>query len=218
MCSNYTLKVKAIELQKFLPLQEPVVEDINQRFLPYQAAPVVVRLKDSKLKLAAMNFSLVPSWSKERKVKFATHNARIETITEKPTWRVPFQRQHCIVPMTGFYEAVYEGPKAGNIIEFSETGDHLMLAAGIYDQWIDPETKKSLHSFSILTTTPTEYIQQNGHDRSPIFLSAEAAKRWLETEDQSERYWLDFINKEHIRPPLKIAIDRPLKAGWEKRK
>lgn len=218
MCSNYTLKVKATELQNFFSLQDPVVENIEKRFLPYQPAPVIVRQKNSTLKLAAMNFSLVPSWSKERKVKFATHNARIETITEKPTWRIPFQRQHCLVPMTGFFEAVYEGPKAGHIIEFSEKHDHLMVAAGIYDLWIDPETKKPLHSFSILTTTPTDYIQENGHDRSPIFLNQNSLSAWLVTENQSERHWLDFINNESIRPSLKIAIDRPLKAGWEKRK
>lgn len=218
MCSNYTLNVRAIELQEFIGKSELEIADINQRFLPYQSAPVVVQLTDLSYKLVAMNFSLVPSWSKDAKVKFATHNARIETVTEKPTWKTPFLKQHCLVPMTGFYESAYEGPCAGHIIQFSEKKDHLLFAAGIYDQWKNPETKKVSQSFSILTTTPTAFIVDHGHDRSPIFLNESIAKAWLNVNGQSDRYWLDFLNEQGVRPELKVSVDRALKPGWEKRK
>lgn len=218
MCSNYTLNVRDNELQELIGTSELKVAEINQRFLPYQSAPVVVRGSRASYQLASMNFSLVPSWSKEAKVKFATHNARIETVTEKPTWKVPFLKQHCLVPMTGFFESAYEGPHSGHIIQFSEKKDQLLVAAGIYDQWKNPETKKITHSFSILTTTPTSFIMEYGHDRSPIFLNPARAKAWLDVNEQSDRFWLDYIISEGTRPELKVSIDRALKPGWEKRK
>lgn len=218
MCSNYTLTVRGQELRELLKKDNLKIDDIDHRFLPYQAAPVIVRLSDSTYKVAAMKFSLVPSWSKEPKVKFATHNARVETVTEKPTWKTPFVKHHCIVPMTGFYESAYEGPLAGNIIKFSENQNHLLFAAGIFDHWTDPETKNVSQSFSVLTTSPTKYIEDYGHDRSPIFLKKETAFDWLNVSGQSDRYWLDFLNTESVRPDLKVVIDRPLKPGWEKRK
>ena len=104
MCSQYALKVEAKTLSEKYNVQIPaLLSAIDERFLPYKTAPVIVRTNGFE-KLTPMNFSLVPSWSKEPKVKFATHNARIETITEKPTWKIPFKKQHCVVPMTRFFE------------------------------------------------------------------------------------------------------------------
>ncbi len=124
-----------------------------------------------------MSYSLVPSWSKEPKLKFATHNARIETITDKPTWKTPFQRQHCIVPLTSFFEFVYEGPLAGHMIEFKESSHSLLFAAGLFDHWTAPtphqnnttQNQNSFFSFTIITTTPSKFILDHGHDRSPLF-------------------------------------------------
>lgn len=56
-----------------------------------------------------MRYSLVPNWSKEAKVKFATHNARLESIDEKPTWKTVFSEQHCLVPLTDFIEPILPG-------------------------------------------------------------------------------------------------------------
>src|ERR1700710_2468837 len=36
----------------------------------------------------------------------STINARSETITRAPTWREPFKKRRCLVPVSGFYEWV----------------------------------------------------------------------------------------------------------------
>ncbi len=217
MCSQYALKVEAKTLLETYNIQVPSsVGAIDERFLPYRTAPIIVKT-NGILKLTPMNFSLVPSWSKEPKVKFATHNARIETITEKPTWRIPFEKQHCVVPMTCFFESVYTGPLAGHVIEFSKANEGLLFAAGIFDQWNNLEKKESLFSFSILTTDPSLYIKNYGHDRCPIFLSFTDATEWLKI-DTGEKKMIQFLQDKKLTPKLQVKADRPLKAGWEKRR
>ncbi len=237
MCSQYTLKTKISEISDLFGVTSSV-EQIESRFLPYQTAPVLVWDRD-RVRLTGMNFSLVPSWSKDPKVKFATHNARIETVHDKPTWKIPFERQHCLIPMSGFFESAYEGPLAGHIIRFEKPDHSLLFAAGIYDRWqgvenvdasvsssphprADQHTRKHteskiIHSFSILTTTPTEFIEHYGHDRSPIFVTPEFGREWLKLSGPAlelQKTLLDHI----VRPELTVQPDRALKPGWEKRK
>lgn len=217
MCAQFTIKAKKDDFQSLGFAVPESLNEIDERFLPSKFAPVVVK-SNTELKLTGMRFSLIPSWSKEPKVKFATHNARIETVLEKPTWRKPFESQHCVVPMTGFFESVYEGEKAGNIIQFHNSEKSILLAAGIFDHWVNPKNKQdNFFSFSILTTEPTKYILENGHDRSPLFLSLADSKEWLHlTGDPKEQ--VQFLSDRTLRPDLTVTIDRPLKAGWEKRK
>lgn len=218
MCAQYTIKTKASVLinDYKIYLSADIVE-INERILPHKIAPVLVLNKDSNLILTSMNFSLIPSWSKDPKIKFATHNARIETVTEKPTWKIPFSKQHCLVPLNAFYESVYEGPHAGNIISFHTEHSDLLFAAGIFDFWKSEVSKDSFYSFSILTREPSSFIESNGHDRSPLFLKFEDGKKWLQLLNDNPAS-LDFLNSRFYEPELAVEIDRPLKTGWEKRK
>lgn len=217
MCAQFTLNTTtAVIVEDFRIKSTDEAETISERFLPYKKAPVI--FLDKEPKLVRMNFSLVPAWSKEPKVKFATHNARIESVTEKPTWRTPFDSKHCVVPMTGFYEAVYSGAEAGNVIQFHKPNNSILYSAGIYDFWKDKENPaNSFYSFSILTTEPSPFIEEHGHDRSPIFLGLDSARSWLSLKD-SPKEMVNFLLKENQQPDFTVGLDRPLKAGWEKRK
>ncbi|WP_409479495.1 SOS response-associated peptidase [Pseudobdellovibrio sp. HCB154] len=215
MCAQFSLQIAAEELRNLGIAVSSSLEAIDERFLPYTKIPVIVQTPQG-LKLTPMNFSLVPAWSKEPKVKFATHNARIETVTEKPAWREPFLSKHCLIPITNFFESVYEGPHAGHIISF-QSEKPMLFAAGLFDVWVNPETKELLFSCAILTTEPSPFILENGHDRTPIFLNLEDGKGWL-TLRASEKEMVDFLLAKNIYPDLQVTRDRPLKSGWEKRK
>lgn len=217
MCSQYTAKIRNLDKDDATIDVGEFDTNYIKRIFPKDSAPVVVLDENKNLKLEIMVFSLIPSWSLEPKVKFATHNARIETVLEKPTWKAPFKSNHCVVPMAGFYESVYEGDSAGNVIQFIPENDNIIYAAGIFDVWVDPITKTKMKSFSILTTEPPPFILKNGHDRTPIFLERDDSEYWLESTDNAKDS-LNFLLDSLIHPKLKIAIDRPLKAGWEKRK
>lgn len=180
---------------------------------PHRIAPVIV-LRDDALTAVPMKFSLLPRWSKEPKVKFATHNARIESIAEKPTWRDSFKKRHCVIPMTSFIEPIYEGPEAGHMVSFHKPDSDWLMAAGIWDEWTDKESGEVIESFSIITSTPLPFVEKTGHDRSPVFLGAKAAKQWLEANTGDAEWLLSVAEK----PAIALTRFRPMKAGWEKRR
>ena len=217
MCSQYALQTTKVPLLQDLDLQGAIPDSINQRLLPKSLAPVIV-LSGEKLKLTPMKFSLVPSWSQTPQVKFATHNARIESILEKPTWKMPFVTQHCVVPMTSFFESAYSGPLAGNIIKFSRDNNQLLYAAGIFDFWKDHDKpENSFFSFSVLTRDPSDFIIQNGHDRTPIFIPPGFVKDWLSPLSKPGDEIKAELLKNAFHPDLKVDVDRAMKLGWEKR-
>jgi putative SOS response-associated peptidase YedK len=217
MCSQYTIKTDANDLSENYQIKMPPnLGAIDEHIFPKSNAPVIVRDKTDDTRLVGMQFSLVPSWSPEPAVKFATHNTRLETVGCKPTWKIPFKKNHCLVPMTGFYESVYEGPYAGNVIQFKPKAEKVLFAAGIFDRWVDQAGDNQLFSFSILTSNPSQFIQDNGHDRTPIFLNFADGKKWLSLLEREAEMTM-FLNTQLEHPELEIEIDRPLKPGWQKR-
>jgi putative SOS response-associated peptidase YedK len=218
MCSQFELVCLSEAITESFPeLAFAKNFEISQRFLPATAGPVIVA-QDHQLKLVKMKFSMVPSWSKEPKVKFATHNARIESVEEKPTWKSVFLNQHCVVMMTGFFESVYTGPLAGHVIQFKQAQGKTLFAAGVFDFWNnDPDSSKHFFSFSILTEEPTPFILENGHDRSPIFLDEKYVKDWCSLKSNSYAETKRKLADWSLKPDLKVEVERPLKAGWEKR-
>ncbi|NBR62453.1 MAG: SOS response-associated peptidase, partial [Actinobacteria bacterium] len=115
------------------------------------------------------------------------NNARIETVLQKPTFRNAVLRQHCVMPVSGYYEwqIKEDGSKQPFYIN---AGDEGMLAlAGIYDWWLDPTKRQDdpsrwLLSFSILTKDAAKPLATI-HERNPILLSSSAMAEWLDPDN-----------------------------------
>lgn len=210
MCAQYRIKAKLKDLEFYFSVTVEDIIDWIDHMLPNSKAPVFTG--DS---IHLMKFSLLPSWSKEPKVKFATHNARLESILEKPTWKWPFVKNHCVVPMNSFIEPIYEGEMAGNMVSFNS--NELLCAAGIYDTWVNKDSGEVIESFAVITSEPCDYVRHIGHDRQPVFLNKASAIEWTHLTGNAEDM-RHFLKEKAIVPQLTTAVERPLKSGWEKRK
>jgi len=210
MCAQYRIKAKIKDLEFYFSVTVEDIIDWIDHMVPHNMAPVVT---GGNIKL--MKFSLLPSWSREPKVKFATHNARIETVAEKPTWKKPFLRNHCVVPMNSFIEPIYEGSLAGNMVSFNS--DSLLCAAGIFDSWTNRATGEVIESFAVITSEPCAFVREVGHDRQPVFLAKDDALEWASLSGPPEKL-VSFLHEKAVVPRLTTSIERPLKAGWEKRR
>lgn len=205
MCARYGVQAEYNVLIKHYGLApSDQIKFSDKTIYPHLGAPVVVK-KPGGMKLEIMNYSLVPSWSKVRKPKFATYNARLEDIETKPTWREPFKRRHCLVPMTYFIESCHFGDYAGNLIRIQS--DSLMTAAGIFDEWQDPESGEKVRSFAIITTEPSADLLKAGHDRSPLFLSGDVSIKWLQELPKPKV----FLLENRVKPHFNFAIEAKLK-------
>lgn len=229
------LRKLALKYGLIIPPHADGDELVSIRILPQVKAPVVLVQPEAGKVLKSMHFSLLPRWSKTRRVRFATHNARLESasdspgnsaspssrwIFEKPTWREPFRRRHCLVPITDFYEPIYSGSHAGHMVRFFPSEDEVLSAAGIWEEWIGPDGEV-IESFAILTDDPLPFVEQTGHDRCPVFLTNGALDPWLNEYSGPKvkpEEMVGFLRSNKAKPELHVENDRALKAGWEKRK
>jgi putative SOS response-associated peptidase YedK len=224
MCSSYTLRTDLSTLKDSFDLQ--IALDLNpflegKRVFPYTDAPVV-RLQDDRLALSALQFSLLPAWAKEKRVRFSTHNARLEDFDEKtqervwihqkPTWREAFRKRPCVVPIAEFFEPIRRGEHANHMVRFFPEKRSVLWAAGIWEEWISRKDGEIIRSFAILTDDPLPFVQKVGHDRSPVFLRPEAVLGWLEAVDETPEDKIEFLRTHKRFPELAVDRDRPMKS------
>ena len=219
MCAQFTIKrsVKELEEEFQAASFKGVPKEFDELIVPHTLAPVIVAAAGGKNLVKLMSFSLVPSWSKDRKPKFATHNARLDTVIEKPTWKKPFQTKHVIVPISSFIEPIYVNDLAGNMVQFFDKGEHILAAAGIYDEWVNKETGEVLESFTILTDDPPSFVNKVGHDRCPVFIGKKYFEEWLNPAKVAPEQLLKRLRSNVQKIEFDVAKHRPMRPGWEKR-
>lgn len=124
------------------------------------------------------HFGLIPHWMKEKKA--VSINARAETLTEKPSFKNPYKRKRCLIPVNGFFEWKKEGKNKIPYWIHSTEGDFFALA-GLWEQWHNKDTGEIITSSAIITTEPNE-IMKPIHDRMPVILKEDDWKLWLDKE------------------------------------
>lgn len=218
MCAQYIIKTQIKDFERLYGVKSNWPDEILAlRIVPHKQAPVITFDASGSSTLTMKQYSLVPSWSKEPKVKFATYNARIETLLAKPTWRKPLISHRCLVPMTGFIEPIYSNELAGNMVLFYPQSHELATAAGLWDRWVNEKTGESFDSFAIITQEAPKQIETAGHDRSPIFLNKKSFAGWLDPNNKEPKKILEFLREERSLFNFSWSVDRPMAKGWEKR-
>ena len=143
---------------------------VNQRF---NVAPTTQVAAFRNTAGKAMRWGMIPSWSNSFDSKYATFNARIETVDEKPTFRNAWKKaQRCLIPMAGYYEWTgAKGSKQPFYISDRDTGG--MVVAGLYESWGENQL-----SCTILTMPANDELAHI-HPRMPIMLTPDTADDWL---------------------------------------
>ncbi len=184
MCGRYNLVTDADAIIDFFEVAKSSLS--SQALKPrYNIAPsqevAAVRLSSDGRELVMLHWGLIPSWSKESKIKYSTINARADTVDTKPAYRSAFKRQRCIIPCTGFYEwKVTESGKQPYYIGFE--GLKLFGLAGLWDRW-QGEGEQSIESCTIIVTDANSVILPV-HDRMPVILGEQYFDQWLDADNK----------------------------------
>jgi putative SOS response-associated peptidase YedK len=142
---------------------------------PTQMSPIVRQVGDHN-SLVLMKWGLVPPWAKDPAIGSQMINARMETVTEKPSFRHAIRYRRCIVPARAFFEWKHEGKnKIPLCIHRKDNGP--MAFAGIWEEWKAPDGSR-LDTFAILTTTANKLVVPI-HNRMPVILSPDDYPTWL---------------------------------------
>jgi putative SOS response-associated peptidase YedK len=121
-----------------------------------------------------------------------TFNARIETLSEKASFKSLIKRSRCIVSSTGFFEWKHENKQ--KIPHFIyPTNDSVLSLAGLYDSWMNPNSNEILNSFTIITSEANDFMAEihNSKKRMPLILNANDEESWLNGEDEIKDFQLN---------------------------
>src|SRR5258708_6145354 len=131
-----------------------------------------------------VTWGLIPLWAKDRKIAGQTFNARAETIASKPAFRDAYVQRRGLIPIHAFYEwkkldAKTKQPYAIRAVP----DDSLLVLAGLWERWKNPERGEIERSASIVTTAANDQMSAL-HDRMPVIVHKMNWSIWL-GENQS---------------------------------
>ena len=148
----------------------------------YNIAPTqyiaAVRLDEQDVRESVnLRWGLVPFWAKDPSIGNRMINARAETVAEKPSFRNAYRKRRCLVLADGFYEWRKEGDtKTPYFISLADGSPFDF--AGLWENWDSKESDESLQTTAIITTAASDFMAQL-HQRMPVVLLPENARRWL---------------------------------------
>ena len=121
-------------------------ETINGFSFP--KTPVIINQQPDLIQ--GLNWGLIPFWAKNKDIKSYTLNAKVETLTEKPSFKNSINKR-CLVIVDGFYEWKWLDSKGKNKQKYLiEIYNHESFAfGGIWSEWIDESTGEILKTYSI---------------------------------------------------------------------
>jgi putative SOS response-associated peptidase YedK len=160
MCGRFSLiSIGEVLADRF---KVDVDENLRPRYniSPGQKIPIIV---GNEMREAV--WGLVPHWSKEPS---GFINARSETLSEKNTFKEPFENKRCLIPADGFYE--WTKDKVPYRITLKDNS--LFAFAGIYDLYQEVPT------CAIITVPPNEFVKKV-HHRMPAILERKDEAVWL---------------------------------------
>jgi putative SOS response-associated peptidase YedK len=142
-----------------------------------------------------MRWGLIPPFLHGANPKFATANARLETMEASPAFRGPWTKaQRCIVPAQGFYEWKLRpgAPKQPWFIGLASR--EIMPFAGLWDRSVKAD-RTVVESFTLITLPANAFMASIHHEsqRMPAILRMEDIAVWLDaTPDQAKAALLPF--------------------------
>ncbi|MFE8698400.1 SOS response-associated peptidase [Cytobacillus sp. FJAT-53684] len=180
MCGRFTLTATFTEIIQRFEIDAAIQEELynpNYNVAPSQSVLSVIN-DGSKNRLGFLRWGLIPPWSKEMKIGYKMINARAETISEKPSFRNPFQKKRCLIIADSFYEWKRHEDTTKTPMRIKLKSGGLFAMAGLWDRWISPQGE-SIYSCSVITTTPNDLVKDI-HDRMPVILKPSDEKIWLD--------------------------------------
>jgi putative SOS response-associated peptidase YedK len=186
MCYHSKQTADAQSLEKRFNAKFDTGEYTAQRYngFTFPMTPVITNENSNLIQL--YSWGLIPDWSKDHKFRVNTLNARIETLTEKPSFK-SYVKNRCLILANGFYEWKWldEKGKTKQQYEITLSDNSPFAFAGIYSTWIDKTTGEILNTYSIITTEANELMAEihNTKKRMPVILTPENEKLWLSGND-----------------------------------
>jgi len=123
-----------------------------------------------------------------------------ESIAEKPTFKSAFKSRRCLIPATGYYEWATElgkyKPKQPFYISNKDKSS--IAIAGIYEEWINPQTSSPITTAAIITREVVGILKPI-HHRMPVILPKSLWSTWLSNKSLTPQEVSDYLKMIDIK-------------------
>lgn len=170
MCGRFTLHTSVHEIvERFSLPKFDFSYTPSFNVAPTQDVFTVISTKNGP-SAALMRWGLIPPWLQKGPSRPPLINARLETLTEKPTFSRLVDERRCLIIADGFYEWKKEGARKYPVYITLQDGAPFAFA-GLWDQ-------TTALSCTIITQEANEIIKPI-HHRMPVILTPDTEKLWL---------------------------------------
>jgi putative SOS response-associated peptidase YedK len=150
-----------------------------------------IRQSNGLRALSLLYWGLIPHWSKDKTISHHTFNARLETLTQKPSFRTAFKTKRCLIVASGFYEWHQAGTDKTPYYIHHQDNTPLALA-GLWDCWVNKQNGERIESCSIITRPAAEPVSKI-HKRMPAILDHEHFDVWLDPQFKEPHILQDIL-------------------------
>lgn len=182
MCGRFNLLAEPTQLSEHFDLQRLRPYETSFNIAPGQKILTVVQLEDGSRKAVNLSWGLLPSWAKDRKISARMINARAETLSEKPAFRVAYRKRRCLIPATGFYEWC-KGEQGKQAYHIYRQNHGLIAFAGLWEHW--QQDGETVYSCTIITTAANA-LMRPVHQRMPVIMAEQHYWDWLAKDASAE--------------------------------
>lgn len=196
MCFFFKQSKDATEVKNRFNLKNEKLSNLKSDYYNgFEYPKTAVITDNNKNELQFFNWGLIPFWAKDDSIKRYTLNAKIETLSEKPSFKNSVNNR-CLIIADGFFEWQWLDAKGKTKQKYLITlpQNELFAFAGIWSQWTDSVTGELIYSYSILTTEANELMSNihNSKKRMPVILTKNNEIDWLDKKPISEFYNVDI--------------------------
>lgn len=179
MCARYTLTAEEKEILKTHPHQIQGEWTPNYNLAITQKGLVITA--DEPEIIQQMGFGIVPYFAESLKLTRDTWNIKTETALESKLWGPLLRKQKtCIIIADSFYEWKELAKGEKQPYRFTVKDRKMFCFAGLWSQWVDPETNEKFRTYGILTTEANPLVAEvHSKKRMPVILSREEEEIWL---------------------------------------
>lgn len=182
MCGRFVGFRKYEELVRYFPIDESVCRITASYNIAPTREVLAIHRRGGRNVLDRFHWGLVPFWAKDRSVGARMINARMETLSEKPSFKHAYKQRRCLIPADGFYE--WSGPKGNKQPYFFTLPDkHPFAFAGIWETWGEKDTSAEAYRSCAIITTAASAAVRKIHHRMPAILLPEAYDDWLDPQN-----------------------------------
>lgn len=181
MCGRKTLTKDMLSIIEELSIDEWKTNNYapSYNIAPTHSSPILMNTNDTNI-IKMMQWGLVPHWSTRKSIGSKIINARIESLSEKLSFKNLLYTNRCVVVADGYYEWNHNQP-----YYIFDKSRNILPMAGLWSFW-ESSSSEIVYTYTIITTTAQKSISHI-HHRMPVILNKKNINQWINCKIYNKR-------------------------------